>query len=124
MSMENNKGYHQLKVWQKCRLFVKSIYVLTELFPKSEVFGLTSQLRRAVVSVFLNIVEGDRRSSRKEFLRFLDTADGSLAEVEACLELALDLSYITNKEFEKVNLDREEIAKMLMGLMRSVRKNL
>ena len=77
-----------------------------------------------MVSVFLNIVEGDRRSSRKEFLRFLDTADGSLAEVEACLELALDLSYITNKEFEKVNLDREEIAKMLMGLMRSVRKNL
>lgn len=122
--MENDKGYHKLKVWQKCRLFVKTIYRLTEPFPKSEVFGLTSQLRRAVISVLLNIVEGDRRSSRKEFIRFLDMADASLTEVEACLEVALDLNYISREQFEKVRLEREEIAKMLMGLIRSVRNNL
>ncbi len=122
--MESDKGYHQLKVWQKTRKFVKVIYELTEGFPKSEVFGLTSQLRRAIVYVLLNIVEGDRRSSRNEFIRFLDTADASLTEVEACLEVALDLGYISQEQFEKIRSEREEIAKMLSGLLRAIRKNL
>lgn len=84
-----NKGYHRLKLVEKLKFFIKHTYEATEKFPRSETFGLTSQLRRAAVSALLNIVEGDRRKSTKEFLRFLEIADASLAEVEIALELAI-----------------------------------
>jgi four helix bundle protein len=117
----NKKGYHDLIVWQKSRELVKAVYELTEKFPYKETYGLTSQIRRAALSVVLNIVEGDRRNSRKEFLRFLDTADASLTEVEACLEIALDLKYLTLEEYEKIETSRKEIAKMLTSLIKSIK---
>lgn len=120
--METKKGYHKLLVCQKLRVFIKDIYTLTEMFPKNEVFGLTSQLRRAVVSSLLNIVEGQRRQSKKDFLHFLDIADASLVEVEACLEIALDLSYLTQDEFEKLEEKRKEIMYMLISLIKSLKK--
>lgn len=122
--MQSDKGYHKLVIWQKLRLLILAIYQLTEQFPKSEMFGLSSQLRRATISVLLNIVEGDRRKSSKEYLRFLDVADGSLAEVEACLEIALDLGYITDKQYSIIEIQRKEIAFMLQGLIRAIQKKL
>lgn len=120
--MESGKGYHKLIAWRKVREFIKVLYSVTDRFPKNESFGLTSQIRRAALSVLLNIVEGDRRKSRKEFLRFLDTADASLTEVEACLEIALDLNYLTNADFEKLEEQRREIAIMLAALIKAINK--
>lgn len=120
--MRSDKGYHKLLVWQKARELVIEIYRITDLLPKSELLGLSSQMRRAAISVLLNIVEGDRRKSRKEFLRFLDIADGSLTELEACLEIAIDLKYISENELEIVEQKRREVAIMLSALMRSIRK--
>jgi hypothetical protein len=75
VEMNSGKGYHKLIICDKARILVKEIYLLTEKFPQAEIFGLTSQIRRAAVSVLLKIVEGQRRNSHKDFLRFLDTAD-------------------------------------------------
>lgn len=87
-------------------------------------FSLTSQLRRASLSVYLNIIEGDRRNSRKEFLHYLDIADGSLTEVEACLEIAFELHYISENQYEELTNTREEISYMLIGLIRAIKKGL
>jgi four helix bundle protein len=111
-------------VWQKTRELVKEIYSVTDSFPKSEIFGLTSQIRRAIVSVLLNIVEGQRRRSKKEFLHFLDTADASLTEVEACLEIAVDLMYLTNEQKDSLEIKRKEVAVMLLSLIKSIQKQL
>lgn len=118
---KTNKGYHRLIVWQKARTFVSSVYDITYNFPRSEEFGLKSQTRRAAISVVLNIVEGYRRRSTKEFLRFLDIAWASLTEVEACLEIALDLKYINGKEFLEIEEKRSEIAYMLNSLVRTLK---
>lgn len=122
--MRSDKGYHKLLVWQKARELVIEIYRITDLLPKSELLGLSSQMRRAAISVLLNIVEGDCRKSRKEFLRFLDIADGSLTELEACLEIAIDLKYISENELEIVEQKRREVAIMLSAFMRSIQKSL
>lgn len=118
--MRRNKGYHNLLIWQKARVFVRLIYEVTDKFPKSEIFGLTSQLRRAAVSFILNIVEGDRRKSSKELFRFLEVADSSLTEVEACLELVLDLKFISEDTFNLLEDKRRELAVMLIAFSRSV----
>jgi four helix bundle protein len=120
----SDKGYHKLLVWQKSREFVKEVYLLTEGFPRAEVFGLTSQVRRSSISVILNIVEGDRRRSRKEFYKFLDIADASLVEVEACLEIALDLQYISEQDWNIIEEKRREIAAMQTALIKSIQKSL
>lgn len=87
-------GYRKLRVWQESHKLVLLIYKESKNFPKDELFGLTSQLRRAAVSVPANIVEGFARASRKEFIQFLYIATGSLAEVEYYIELLKDLGYI------------------------------
>lgn len=123
--MRRKNDFHNLIIWQKGKEFVKFIYRTTEGFPKSEIFGLQSQIRRAVVSFLLNIVEGHRRnSSQKEFLRFLDMADSSLAEVEACLELSLELGFVSKNNFDEAEKMRKELAVMLMSLMKKVESNL
>ncbi len=120
----SNKGYHKLIVWQKAKSFVSAVYKLTELFPKSEEFGLKSQLQRASVSVVLNIVEGYRRKSTKEFIRFIDIAQASLAEIEAILEIVLDLSYISTAKYDEIENQRSEVAFLLNSLLKSLRKKL
>lgn len=98
--MQGRSDYHKLVLWQKGKEFLKLIYQKTENFPKSEIFGMQSQVRRAVVSFLLNLVEGQRRtSSNKEFFRFLEISDSSLVEVEACLEISLELSYMSKEDY-------------------------
>lgn len=96
------------------------IYQYTEQFPASEKFGLTSQIRRASVSVVLNIVEGYRRKSRKDYLHFLNIADGSLTELEAALELSLDLQFLDNNKYLQVENKRAEIAYLLLKFIKSL----
>lgn len=117
-----DKGYHKLLVWKKSQQFVYLLYKYSEKFPRSEEFGLKGQIRRASVSVVLNIVEGYRRKSTKEFLRFLDIAEASLSEVEAILEIALGLDYLSDEEYGTLEEKRMELAYMLNGLVKSLRR--
>lgn len=119
---KGNKGYHKLLVWQKARELVLLIYKYTEVFPRAEEFGLKSQLRRASVSVVLNIVEGYRRSTRKDYLHFLNTADGSLSEVEAALEICLDLKFISDNEYSVLENKRSQLGYLLSQLIKSLKK--
>ena len=91
------EGHRDLQVWQKSVEFVTDIYRETATFPRSEVYGLTNQVRRAAVSVPSNIAEGSGRSSKKEFAQFLCHARGSLLEVETQLEIARNLGYLSDK---------------------------
>lgn len=115
------KGYHKLIVWQKSQSLVFLVYKLTENFPRAEEYGLKSQIRRAVISVVLNVVEGNRRESRKEYLHFLNIALGSLTEVEACLELAVGLNFLTKPEYEKSEALLNEVGRLLTALIKSIK---
>lgn len=119
--MDNaEKGYRQLRVWKEAHEFVVSIYKVTKTFPKEELYGLTSQVRRAAVSIPANIVEGHARSSKKEFRQFLYVANGSLVEVEYYLQLSKDLDYITSGMYEQLNEKRRIIGFMLHSLIKSI----
>ena len=83
----NEKGYHGLKAYQEGHKLVKEVYIITEKFPRAEIFGLVSQMRRSAVSVVANLIEGHARGSQKEFRRFLFIANGSLVETEYYLRL-------------------------------------
>lgn len=112
--------FKKLIVWQKAYKFSLEIYTITKKFPKYEQFGLTSQIRRSSISIFANIAEGYERNSRKEYIHFLTISRGSLGEVESYLLFANDLVYITKDEFNKLEEQRQEIAKLLKGLISSL----
>jgi len=114
-------NFKKLIVWQKAREFVKDIYILTKKFPKEEQFGLTSQIRRAVVSIVSNIAEGSGRGTDNDFAHFLDLAQGSAYEVETQIILSFDLNYIMIEEFKIVNDKIQEIQKMINKLTYSLR---
>jgi len=118
----SDKAYHKLFVWQKAHNFVKEIYKITDDFPKRELFGLTSQLRRAAVSVPANIVEGHTRTSRKDFLRYLNIALGSLTECEYYLELTLELNFIREEDYLKIENLRKEVGYLLVKFIKGVRR--
>lgn len=120
---QDNKGYKKLKVWEEAHKLVLLIYKTTEKFPKEELFGLTPQIRRAVVSIASNIVEGHVKHSKKEFLHHLDFANGSLVEIEYYFELSRDLDYITEKQYQDLEQQRTLVGNLLHGLIRSL-KNL
>lgn len=113
-------NYKELKVWQKSRLLVKDLYELSLQFPSDEKFGLTSQLRRAAVSISLNISEGTGRSSDKDFVNFLHHALGSCYEVENILILCADLKLVGADPVEAMLLRTTEIQRMLNGLIDSL----
>jgi len=114
-------SYRELVAWQKARAFVAQIYQATRSFPRDELYGLTSQLRRAAVSVPSNIAEGQARYSRREFHHFLNNARGSLAEVETQIMLAADLNYLSLKESEALLARAAQLGRILNGLIASVR---
>jgi len=124
MSNEKNReagsrGHHKLEAWKRSRELVLSIYTLTQNFPKEEMFGLTSQMRRAAVSVPSNIAEGAARAGQKEFAQFLNVARGSLSELETQLLISSDLGYIKPDDpiFEVV----DQVSRLITGLYKSVR---
>lgn len=107
-------NYHELKIWQEGRKLVKSIYALTANFPKEEMYGLTSQMRRATISIPSNIAEGTGRTSNKDFKRFLDYAIGSLFELETQIILANDLNFIASEKFETIHQDIKSLIRMIV----------
>ena len=116
-------GYRDLKVWQSAMQLAEETYRLSQSFPNHEIYGLTSQLRRATVSIPSNIAEGHGRNSPKEFYHFLGIALGSLAELETQLLLAKRLKYLEADQITTVLKTTDEMAKMLKGLQKSLSSN-
>ena len=113
-------GFRQLSVWQKSYALTLKIYNISKSFPNEERYGMTSQLRRAAYSIPSNIAEGYERNHRKEYLQFLHIAKGSLGEIETFLMLSRDLKYLTDDNYQELELQRAEIGKMLKGLISSL----
>ena len=105
--------YKKLNIWTIGIEIVNEIYEITEKFPKEEIFGLTSQIRRSAVSIPSNIAEGSQRTSNKEFANFILIAKGSLAELQTQLLIAKNLQYLNNDKFEQINGKAENLNKML-----------
>ena len=116
--------FKELKVWQKGRYLVKNIYLTTDNFPKEEIFGMTSQIRRSAVSIPTNIAEGCGRDSNPELNRFLDISNGSAFELETLLILSSDLEFISDKEFLKLNGQVQEIQKMIYSFKQTLLKSI
>jgi four helix bundle protein len=116
------KSHRDLDVWRIAIEFAHSVYNLTASFPKNELYGLTSQLRRAAVSIASNIAEGAARQTKKEFAQFLYCSLGSAAEVETQLELVRLLDYLSNEQIEELTTVRVRLSQMLYGLIRSLKR--
>jgi four helix bundle protein len=114
------RSYRDLEVWQKAMDLVVECYQITNVFPKAETFGLSSQLRRAAVSIPANITEGHARQHTKEFLQSLSIAYGSLAELETHILIAESLKYIPTSQSMKLLDKTAELGRMLNGLRRSL----
>ena len=115
-----SSNYQDLRVWQDSMALAEQVYRMTEKFPKREWYGLTQQVRRAVVSVASNIAEGKGRCSDRDFLRFLFTARGSLFEVETQLALARRLQYLQGIDAQAVLQSVSGVARSLAGLINSL----
>lgn len=120
--MEKTNTFQDLIVWQKGHQFVLEVYKITKQFPKEEIYGLTSQFRRAAVSITANIAEGYKRTSTKEKLRFYNIAQASLEECRYFIILSNDLDYIKTSDLQ-INLI-EEVSKLLNGYCKSILNSL
>lgn len=116
--MDKPASYKDLIVWQKSITVVRSIYSLTGSFPKHERFGLTSQMRRAAVSIPSNIAEGQTRRTTPDFIRFISNAEGSLAELETQLIISVELRYCRFDDLNTIFGLVDEIRRMLNALRR------
>jgi four helix bundle protein len=115
------KPYEKLLVWQRADQLVKEVYSASVTFPSEEKFGITSQLRRATVSVVLNIVEGQSRGSRKDFVRFLYIARGSLAESGYLIKLSAELGYLSNEQYTNLTKRHEVVSFLLYKFITSLK---
>ncbi len=115
-------SHKDLDVWQQAIELSKTVYFLTGSFPKEELFGLSSQMRRAAVSIASNIAEGAARHGDREFLRFLHVAAGSASELDTQLEIAKGIKVGDNAQIDAVQESLEAVSKMLQGLIRSVKQ--
>jgi four helix bundle protein len=115
------KGFRKLLVWQRAHQLVLLVYKFTESFPKSELFGLTSQARRSAVSVPANIAEGYAAGGKGQFARFLNIAQGSLAEVEYYLILSRDLYYINDAQYQEAEPLHGEVSYLLHRLIQPLK---
>jgi len=116
-------GYKKLIVWQKADLLAKEIYIRTKNFPREERYGITSQLRRAALSVPTNIVEGYARKRKREFHQFLNIASGSLAETEYLLDFSSGLGFLVESDYSHLRSLRQEVGNLLWRFIESISIN-
>jgi four helix bundle protein len=116
---DGGRGHHRLEAWKVSRTLVKQVYLMTQNFPREEMFGLVAQMRRAAVSIPSNIAEGAARTGAREFAQFLNVARGSLSELETQLFIASDLEYIKSSDTAFNVLDH--VSRLVTGLHKSVR---
>ncbi len=117
MEREKSKTFKDLIVWQKAHKFVLSVYKITDNFPKTELYGLTSQFRRAGISIPANIAEGFRKNGKADKCRFMNIAQGSLEECRYYLILTKDLGYFETKN---LMLQLEEVSKLLDAYTKAI----
>jgi len=115
------KGFKELKVWQKAHEMTVAVYETTRAFPREELYGLTSQLRRSAASIGANIAEGCGRRSEGEMSRFFQIARGSASEIEYHILLARDLRYLPGEEFRRLSGQADEVQRMLTALIQRFR---
>ena len=115
------KNFKNLKVWQKGIDLVVETYTKTERFPKEELFGLTSQIKRSAISIPSNIAEGSGRGTDKDFNRFLDVALGSSFELETQLIIANRLKFLQDDDFSSLSNQLDEEQKMIIGLQKKLK---
>ena len=115
--MSDIKSYRDLRIWQNGIEIVKLIYDLTRSFPKSEAYGLSSQMQRAAVSIPSNIAEGHNRLHKKEYIQFLNVAQGSCAELETQLVVAMELGYLNPIKFEEISNQVDLEGKQIRALV-------
>jgi len=119
--MSTVKSFEELTIWQEARELTSKIYILSKRFPKEELYGLTSQIRRASVSIMSNIAEGFNRRSTKEFINFLIISRASISEVQNDLYISLDLNYINKKDFETIYNHAQKISMSINKLITYLR---
>ncbi len=117
------KPHKKLNVWKSAIELVTEIYVLTRSFPDEEKYSLTSQMKRAAISVASNIAEGAARKSKKEFTQYLHVAQGSISELDTHLEIVKRLDYVDKQRVSSLDVLMEKIDKMLSGLIRHQRQS-
>jgi four helix bundle protein len=117
------QNFKELKVWQKSHLMVLKIYENTRLFPKEELYGLTSQLRRSAISVPANLAEGCGKDSRADVANYFQVALGSLHETEYYILLSKDLLYVADEKYKELDEKVQEVKAMLIALIKSVRNS-
>lgn len=115
-------NFKKLLIWQKSMSLITKIYISTNNFPKEEVFGLTSQIRRSSISIPSNIAEGFGRESNKDFLRFLNISIGSLFEMQTQLEIAKNIAYLNEDEFNNLYEDSREAERMLVSFINKLKE--
>jgi len=116
------RPHQRLDLWKRSMDFVVAIYRATDQFPKEEKFGLTSQLRRAAVSVAANIAEGAAKTSTKDFRRYSSNSQGSTSEIETELLIAQRLNYLAEADFMLLSKDLDDVGRMISGLSRSLQR--
>lgn len=114
--------FRDLLIWQKSMTLVTEIYQLTNSFPKEEIYGLSSQIRRCSVSIPSNIAEGYGRDGNNDYLRFLNISMSSLFEMQTQLEISFNLKYITENQFNKINGESRELERMLSSFIRKIKE--
>jgi len=119
--MSTVKIFEELTIWQEARELTNRIYILSKRFPKEELYGLTSQIRRASVSIMSNIAEGFNRRSTKEFVNFLIISRASISEVQNDLYISLDLNYINKEDFEAIYNHAQKISMSINKLITYLR---
>lgn len=120
--MMSEFNFEKLEVWQKAKSLVTEVYRVCSKFPKTETYGLTNQLQRAIISVPSNIAEGNSRFSPRERIHFIEISYGSLMEAYCQVAVAVDLGYLSNEDFEILKPAFQEVGKMLSGLRSSLLK--
>lgn len=123
MEKTRSSSFEDLIVWQKAHLFVLDIYKKTKLYPKEELFALTSQYRRAAISIAANIAEGYGKKSSKDKLRFYNIAEGSINECKYYIILSKDLQYVNEQDSDQLYKNLTVVQKMLFSYSRSLQQN-
>lgn len=116
------RPHRNLDVWKQSMRLTRDIYEVTAVFPKTESYGLTSQMRRAAISIPSNIAEGAGRKGQKEFLQFVNIAQGSASELDTQIELSKIIGYLDSERAERLSQQLMSVSKMLYGLARSIGK--